>query len=139
MTRSRIDSLIQMQEGLPEVTRQSLDKLQLEKLNRVLKREKERGGFYRDLPERLSSLEELSALPFTTEEDLARKAEELRLAEKKHGKVSFAIGYHAEQNAADIRAASSSRRKEKLRYETVRIVALLLGLHPADLQQRQRR
>ncbi len=41
--------------------------------------------------------------------------------------------------AADLRAASRSRRKEKLRYETVRIVALLLGLHPADLQQRQRR
>ena len=79
MTRSRIDSLIQMQEGLPEVTRQSLDKLQLEKLNRVLKREKERGGFYRDLPERLSSLEELSALPFTTEEDLAQNAAGLLL------------------------------------------------------------
>ena len=79
MTRSRIDSLIQMQEGLPEVTRQSLDKLQLEKLNRVLKREKERGGFYRDLPERLSSLEELSVLPFTTEEDLAQNAAGLLL------------------------------------------------------------
>ena len=41
--------------------------------------------------------------------------------------------------AADLRASSSSRRKEMLRYETVRINALLLGLRPDDLQQRQRR
>ena len=41
--------------------------------------------------------------------------------------------------AADLRAASPSRRRAMLRYETVRIVALLLGLRPDDLQQRQRR
>lgn len=40
-----------------------------------------------------------------TEEDLARKAEQLRLAEKKYGKVSFAIGWHAVQNAVNIREA----------------------------------
>ena len=74
MTRSRIDRLIMMQEGLPEVTRQSLDKLQLKKLNRVLEREKARDGFYRGLPGRLESLDELTILPFTTEEDLARNA-----------------------------------------------------------------
>ena len=40
--------------------------------------------------------------------------------------------------AADLRAADPSRRKQMLRYETVRIVALMLGLRPDDLQQRQR-
>lgn len=40
--------------------------------------------------------------------------------------------------AADLRAAEPSRRKQMLRYETVRIVALMLGLRPDDLQQRQR-
>jgi diguanylate cyclase (GGDEF)-like protein len=54
-----------------------------------------------------------------TEEDLARKAEELRLAEKKHGKVSFAIGYHAEQNAADIREAL--RIADERMYEDKRV------------------
>ena len=41
--------------------------------------------------------------------------------------------------AADLRAEESSRQKQMLRYETVRIVALMLGLRPDDLQQRQRR
>ena len=54
-----------------------------------------------------------------TEADLARKAEELRLAEKKHGKVSFAIGYHAEQNAADIREAL--RIADERMYEDKRV------------------
>ena len=73
MTRSRIDDMIKRQEGLTEVSRQTLDRLQLEKLNRLLAREKERGGFYAGLPERLESLAELAALPFTTDEDLARE------------------------------------------------------------------
>ena len=66
-------------EALPSVTRESLDLLQLEKLNAVLKREKARGGFYKDLPEHLDSLAELQTLPFTTEEDLARNAPGLLL------------------------------------------------------------
>ena len=74
MKRSRIDAFIQDQEGLPEVTRQSLDTLALEKLNALLKREKERGGFYTGLPEQLNSLAELASLPFTTDEDLAHRA-----------------------------------------------------------------
>ena len=74
MKRSRIDTFIQDQEGLPEVTRQSLDALALEKLNALLKREKERGGFYTGLPEQLDSLAELASLPFTTDEDLAHRA-----------------------------------------------------------------
>ncbi len=40
--------------------------------------------------------------------------------------------------AADLRADSERRRREMLRYETVRITASVLGLHPDDLEQRQR-
>ena len=79
MTRSRIDDMIKGQEGLTELNRQTLDCLQLEKLNTLLRREKARGGFYRELPEKLASLSELSALPFTTDEDLARYAPGLLL------------------------------------------------------------
>ena len=53
-------------------TRDEIHRMQLEKLNIVLKKEKEREGFYRDLPERLESLTDLRSLPFTTETDLAR-------------------------------------------------------------------
>ena len=79
MQKSRIDNYIMKAEALPSVTRESLDLLQLEKLNAVLKREKARGGFYTDLPEHLDSLDELRTLPFTTEEDLARNAPGLLL------------------------------------------------------------
>ena len=68
---SRLDALIAEQEGLERVDAETIRAIQLKKLNRLLAREKERRGFYRDLPERLRSLEELSLLPFTTEEDLA--------------------------------------------------------------------
>ena len=79
MRKSRIDNYIMKAEALPSVTRESLDLLQLEKLNAVLKREKVRGGFYKDLPEHLDSLAELQTLPFTTDEDLARNAPGLLL------------------------------------------------------------
>ena len=77
--RPRIDALITAQEGMPEVTRPAIEALQLRKLNELLAREKARGGFYRDLPERLESLEELCKLPFTTEEELAQNAPGLLL------------------------------------------------------------
>ena len=73
MKRTNIDEMICKQEGIAEVTREALNKIQLAKLNAVLKREKEREGFYRDLPERLESLDDLKTLPFTTESDLAQK------------------------------------------------------------------
>ena len=79
MERSRIDNYIKNKEALPSVTRESLTALQLKKLNIVLKREKELGAFYQDLPEALGSLAELSSLPFTTEEDLAQNAAGLLL------------------------------------------------------------
>lgn len=71
---SRLDALIAEQEGLERVDAETIRSIQLKKLNRLLERENERGGFYRGLPERLRSLEELSFLPFTTDEDLAGNA-----------------------------------------------------------------
>ena len=67
------------EEGLTAVTRESIEEMQLGKLNALLAREHERGGFYRGLPPRLDSLAELSALPFTTDEDLAHNAPGLLL------------------------------------------------------------
>ncbi|MBR3124038.1 MAG: hypothetical protein IKF42_01200 [Mogibacterium sp.] len=40
--------------------------------------------------------------------------------------------------ASDLRAETRSRWKEALKYETVRIIASILGLHPDDLEQRHR-
>ena len=71
MTHSRIQWLIEKQEGLTEFDRQSLENLQLEKLNALLKKEKERAGYYKNLPEKLESLTELAELPFCDDEALA--------------------------------------------------------------------
>ena len=79
MEKSRIDRLIMMQEHLDRITRQSIEAVQLEKLNALLQREKRRNGFYRDLPERLNSLDEIRTLPFTTDEDLAQNGPGLLL------------------------------------------------------------
>ena len=43
-----------------------------------------------------------------------------------------------EPGAADLRAGSKRRWREVLRYETVRITASVLGLHPDALEQRHR-
>ena len=75
----RIDALIAGQEGLERVDRETIEAIQLKKLNRLLAREKARGGFYRDLPERLFSMAELPSLPFTTDEQLAANAPGLLL------------------------------------------------------------
>ena len=75
----RIDALIAGQEGLERVDRETIEAIQLKKLNRLLAREKARGGYYRDLPERLFSLAELPSLPFTTDEQLAANAPGLLL------------------------------------------------------------
>ena len=79
MTLSRIDALLLAQEGLTRVTRASIEQLQLKKLNALLAREKERAGFYRNLPNHLDSLSGLASLPFTTDEDLAHNAPGLLL------------------------------------------------------------
>ncbi|MBO5555881.1 MAG: AMP-binding protein, partial [Oscillospiraceae bacterium] len=74
MNVPRIDALLMAQEGLLRADRETIRALQLKKLNALLSREKERGGFYRDLPDHLDSLAELRKLPFTTDEDLAHHA-----------------------------------------------------------------
>ena len=74
MNRSRLDTLIMEQEKRNSLSRADIEEIQLKKLNELLLREHERQGFYRDLPERVGSLEELKALPFTTDEDLAKNA-----------------------------------------------------------------
>ena len=70
MNRSRLDALMMEQEQVNQLDRETIEAIQLNKLNRLLARERERGGFYRDLPPRLDSLSALSSLPFTTAEDL---------------------------------------------------------------------
>ena len=70
MKKSRLDDLILKQENLSELNRNILEEIQLKKLNALLQKEKERQGFYASLPASLSSLKELSSLPFTTADDL---------------------------------------------------------------------
>ena len=79
MKRSNLDALIMEQENLHTLTRADIEAVQLKKLNRLLHLEKERDGFYKHLPESLSSLTGLSSLPFTTDEDLAHNAPGLLL------------------------------------------------------------
>ena len=79
MKRSNLDTLIMEQENLNTLTRADIEAVQLKKLNCLLSREKERAGFYKHLPESISSLAELSSLPFTTDEDLAHNAPGLLL------------------------------------------------------------
>ena len=75
----RIDALIRAQESMTSLTRADVEAMQLDKLNALLAREKARGGYYAALPERLDSLEALSSLPFTTDEQLAANAAGLLL------------------------------------------------------------
>lgn len=79
MRRSRLDALVMEQEQLHTLTRREIEGVQLRKLNALLQAEKERSGFYKALPERLNSLEDLRGLPFTTDEDLAYHAPGLLL------------------------------------------------------------
>lgn len=79
MKPSRIDEMICEQEGLTGLNRQALEAVQLAKLNALLGRESQRGGFYVNLPTKLNSLSQLSSLPFTTEEDLASRGNSMLL------------------------------------------------------------
>ena len=79
MKLSALDLWVREQEGLDVLTREELEGIQLKKLNRLLEREKKRGGFYQDLPGHLSDLSELSGLPFTTEADLKEQGHRMVL------------------------------------------------------------
>lgn len=79
MKRTNLDGWIRRQEGVQDLERKQIEEIQLRKLNILLKREKERGGFYRFLPDRLDTLEDLRRLPFTTENDLIREGHRMVL------------------------------------------------------------
>ena len=71
MKRTNLDTWIETIEGIPHLTRENLEQLQLQRLNEMLKRLKERGGIYRDYPDKLESLSGLQMLPFTTAQMLS--------------------------------------------------------------------
>ena len=71
MKRTNLDKWIEITERIPHLTRENLEQLQLCRLNEMLKRLKDRGGFYKDYPEKLDSLTDLRNLPFTTVADLS--------------------------------------------------------------------
>ena len=71
MRRTNLEKWICETEALPELTREGLEALQLRRLNETLARVKQRGGFYKDYPEKLNSLADLGKLPFTTAEDIS--------------------------------------------------------------------
>ena len=71
MNRTKLENWICEIEALPELTREGLEALQLKRLNDTLARLRERGGFYKDYPEKLGNLSDLQKLPFTTAADLS--------------------------------------------------------------------
>ena len=71
MKRTNLEKWIETIEGLPQLTRETLEELQLRRLNETLARLKARGGFYKDYPEKLESLSNLKKLPFTTAQMLS--------------------------------------------------------------------
>lgn len=71
MRKTKLENWISEIEGLPNLTREALESLQLRRLNETLSRVKQRGGFYKDYPETLDSLADLQKLPFTTPEMLS--------------------------------------------------------------------
>ena len=73
MKRVILERLICEQAGLSQLRRPDIEKLQLQRLNDVLRRQRERQAFYVDLPPSLSSLSGLAGLPFTTPAQLAER------------------------------------------------------------------
>jgi phenylacetate-coenzyme A ligase PaaK-like adenylate-forming protein len=71
MRRTNLENWIEDIEALPRLSREGLEALQLMRLNETLARLKARGGFYKDFPEKLDTLEDLQRLPFTTAGDLS--------------------------------------------------------------------
>lgn len=71
MRRTNLENWIENIEALPELTREGLESIQLNRLNETLGRVKARGGIYKNIPDHLEKLEDLQTLPFTTEKMLA--------------------------------------------------------------------
>ena len=55
MRKTRLENWICEVEGLSALDHETLEDIQLRRLNELLAREKARGGFYKGLPERLSA------------------------------------------------------------------------------------
>jgi len=72
MKRTNLETWIETIEGIPHLTRENLEALQLKRLNEILERLKARGGFYKDYPEKLEALSDLRKLPFTTAQMLSQ-------------------------------------------------------------------
>ena len=72
MRRTNLENWIENIEALPELTREGLESIQLNRLNEMLGRVKARGGIYKNIPDHLEKLEDLQTLPFTTEKMLAK-------------------------------------------------------------------
>ena len=77
--KTALDQWIREQEGIPAVTRASIEAVQLKKLNLLLKREKVRSGFYQNLPDHLEDLKQLQELPFTTEKEFREQGHRMLL------------------------------------------------------------
>ena len=73
MKRTALDSWICGLEGVEVLTRDYLEKLQLSRLNALLRREKARNGFYSGLPEQLGSLDALAAHFYISKYHLCRE------------------------------------------------------------------
>lgn len=71
MKRTNLDTWIETIEGIPHLTRENLEQLQLRRLNEMLKRLKDRGGIYDTYPDQMESLDQLQTLPFTTAQMLS--------------------------------------------------------------------
>lgn len=89
MKRTNLENWIEITEGLPQLTREGLEELQLRRLNETLARLKARGGFYKDYPEKLETLSDLQKLPFTTAQMLSEHAGKFLLTSQ--SKVSRVI------------------------------------------------
>lgn len=89
MNKSRLDHWICQTEGLPVRNREALNTLQLRRLNDTLARLQARWGSRCPYPESLTSLEELSLLPFTTADMLSAHPERFLLTSQ--GNVSRVI------------------------------------------------
>lgn len=71
MEKTKLETWICQAEGLPDLTREGLDALQLRRLNETLSRLKARFGENCPYPSRLDSLDDLKRLPFTTPQMLS--------------------------------------------------------------------
>ena len=84
MRTSRLEQMIRELEGTGTLTRNDIEELQMRKLNSLLAREKERQGFYGDLPAKLDCLQDLQKLPFTTEKDLRENGQHMLLCSQNY-------------------------------------------------------